>query len=218
MDNIETNDTKKKNKIGILGIICIVIAFIIFGFIIYLTITDRELFLFGYMWKTNYVVGFLSVLMWACIIILRIGKPKSKKERNIMILCTVLSVLEIGLLAWAAYDNFNEKADRERLVLSDGNEIFLKERIAHSTIGETRFEHTYMDVYQINGFAAKKLGEIDETYFSNKCLSQDKYTYEYDEASKKLTIICEYGTYGDGFVRLKEEYDTGFWEKEFILE
>ena len=135
-----------------------------------------------------------------------------------MIPFAVIFVLEAGLIVWYAYDNINEKADRERLVLSDGNEILLKERIAHITIGETRFEHTYMDVYHINGFAAKKLGEIDETYFSNKCLSQDKYTYEYDEASKKLTIICEYGTYGNEVVRLKEEYDTGFWEKEFTLE
>ena len=92
----------------------------------------------------------------------------------------------------------------------------LSERIDY--IAGTEIELTYMDVYQISGIAAKKLGKIDESYFSNKCLSQDKYTYEYDEASKKLTIICEYGTYGDSFVSLKEEYDTGFWEEEFILE
>lgn len=38
------------------------------------------------------------------------------------------------------------------------------------------------------------------------------------EQSKKLTIVCEYGTYGDGTVRLKEEYNTGFWSEEFTLE
>ncbi|MDE6709809.1 MAG: hypothetical protein K2J76_04910, partial [Oscillospiraceae bacterium] len=89
-------------------------------------------------------------------------------------------------------------------------------RITHSTISGR--ELTYMDVYQINGFAAKKAGEIDESYFSNKCLLQDKYTYEYDEANKKLTIICEYGTFDSGFLKLKEEYDTGFLEREFTLE
>ena len=213
MDNIENTETKKKIKFGISDIICIVIAFIIFGFIIYLTITDRELFLFGYMWETNYVVGFLSVLMWVCLIILRIGKPKSKKERNIMILCTVLSVLEIGMLAWVVYDNINEKIDRERLSLSDGKEVMLLECIDYLKLSEGKLEFTYMDVYQINGIAAKKLGKIDETYFSNKCLLQDKYSYEYDEESKKLTVICEHGS-----ASLEKQNGTGFWEREFILE
>lgn len=218
MDNIETTETKKKIKFGISDIIGIVIAVIIFGFVGYLAITDRELFLFGYMWKVNYIAIFLQAVLIILYFISWIGQPKSKKRTKAMISFAVLFALEVGLIAWYAYDNINKKVDRERLVLSDGNEILLSERISHSTIGETKFESTYMDVYQINGIAAKKLGEIDESYFSNKCLLQDKYTYEYDEASKKLTIICEYGTYGNEVVRLKEEYDTGFREKEFTLE
>lgn len=216
MDNIETTETKKKIKIGILDIIVLVISVIILGFFIYLVRTDSELYLFGYMWKVNYIVIFLQAVTFASYFISWTGQPKSKKRTKAMISFAVIFVLEAGLLVWSAYDNINEKADKERIVLSDGKEVMLSERIDY--IAGTKIELTYMDVYQINGFAAKKLGEIDETYFSNKCLSQDKYSYEYDEAGKKLTIICEYGTYGDGTVRLKEEYDTGFWEKEFILE
>lgn len=106
----------------------------------------------------------------------------------------------------------------EQITLSDENKILLNERATYSKFGERKFEYTYMDVYQIKGITVKKLGEINETYFSNKCLSQDKYSYEYDEQSKKLTVICEYGTYGDSVVHLKEEYDTGFWSGEFTLE
>lgn len=216
MDNIETTEPKKKIKIGILDIIVLVISVIILGFFIYLVRTDSELYLFGYMWKVNYIVIFLQAVTFASYFISWTGQPKSKKRTKAMISFAVIFVLEAGLLVWSAYDNINEKADKERIVLSDGKEVMLSERIDY--IAGTKIELTYMDVYQINGIAAKKLGKIDESYFSNKCLLQDKYTYEYDEAGKKLTIICEYGTYGDGTVRLKEEYDTGFWEKEFILE
>lgn len=218
MDNIETTETKKKIKIGISDVIVFIIIVIILGFFIYLVRTDSELFLFGYVWKINDIGNFFNILSAAAIFMAWKGKPKSKRRRNIMILAVVLLALEAGLLAWSAYDNINEKADRERLVLSDGKEVMLSERIDYLKLSEKKLELTYIDVYQINGIAAKKLGKIDESYFSNKCLSQDKYTYEYDETSKKLTVICEYGTYGDGFVRLKEEYDTGFWSKDFTLE
>ena len=218
MDNIETTDTKKKIKIGIFDIFVFVILAIILGFLIYLEAVDRELFLFGYVWYPNYIGFFSEVLMFAWLLWAWIGAPKSKKRRNVIIVCAVILVLEAGLIVWSAYDNINEKTDRERIVLSDGKEIMLSERIDYLKLSESKFELTYMDVYQINGIAAKKLGTIDETYFSNKCLSQDKYTYEYDEAGKKLTVICEYGTYGDSVVRLKEEYDTGFLSKEFTLE
>ena len=65
---------------------------------------------------------------------------------------------------------------------------------------------------------AALLQQIDETDFSNNCLEQGKYEYEYDEKSKLLTVICEYGEYGDDTVFLKEEYDTGFMSYEFELE
>lgn len=218
MDNIETTDTKKKSKFRIFDIAAVGISALILGLSVYFKIVGGELFLFGYAWNSTDTGNFLNAFLCVWIFTSWQEQPESAKRRKVMILCAVLFVLELGLLSWSAYEKINGKADRERLVLSDGNEILLSERITHSTIGETKFEFTYMDVYQIKGIAVKKLGRIDETYFSNKCLSQDKYTYEYDGTSKKLTIICEYGTYGDGFVRLKEEYDTGFWEEEFTLQ
>ena len=210
MDNIENTETKKKIKFRIFDIVMIGISAVFLGLSIYLKIVGGELILFGYAWSSTDTGNFLNALLCVWIFTSWIDQPKSEKRRNVIILCAVLLVLEVVLISWSAYEKINGKADRERLVLSDGNKILLSERISHSTIGETKFEFTHMDVYQIKGIAAKKLGEINETYFSNKCLSQDKYTYEYDEASKKLTIICEYGTYGDSFVSLKEEYDTGF--------
>ena len=94
----------------------------------------------------------------------------------------------------------------ERITLSDGNEIIFKEYIEQK-------EYTYIEVYQVNGIIAKKIGFIDEIFFYNQCLLQDKYSYEYDEAGKKLTVICEHGS-----ASLEELYGTDFWEREFILE
>lgn len=215
MDNTET---KKKTKIGIFDIVVIGFEAVILGLFIYLKIAGGELFLFGYVWYVNFILVFFQMVMFISFFISWIGQPKSKKRIICMTLCAVMFVLQTGVIVWYVYDDTKNITDTEQITLSDGNEILLKERISHYKIGETRFEDTYMDVYQINGITAKKLGKIDETYFSNKCLLQDKYAYEYDEVGKKLTVICEYGTYGDSVVRLKEEYDTGFWSEEFTLE
>lgn len=215
MDNTET---KKKTKIGIFDIVVIGFEAVILGLFIYLKIAGGELFLFGYVWYVNFILVFFQMVMFISFFISWIGQPKSKKRIICMTLCAVMFVLQTGVIVWYVYDDTKNITDTEQITLSDGNEILLKERISHYKIGETRFEDTYMDVYQINGITAKKLGKIDETYFSNKCLLQDKYAYEYDEVGKKLTVTCEYGTYGDSVVRLKEEYDTGFWSEEFTLE
>lgn len=218
MDNIETTDTKKKTKIGIFDIVAFVILVAILGFAIYLKIAGGELFLFGYVWHYTDIGAFPSAFSIVWIFISWAGQPKSAKRRNNMILCAVLFVLEIVLISLAICEDIKGTVDTELITLSDGSEILLHERVTYSNFDEKKFEYTYMDVYQINGITSKKLGRIDETYFSNKCLSQDKYSYEYDEQSKILTVVCEYGTYGDGTVHLKEEYDTGFWSGEFTLE
>lgn len=218
MDNTEITETKKKTKIGIFNIVMVGITVLLLGFFIYLKIAGGELFLFGYVWHYTDMGNFLNALLCVWIFIPWIGQPKNAKRRNAMILCAVLFVLEIVLISLAVYEDIKGTADKERITLSDGSEILLHERVTHSTFDERKYEYTYMDVYQINGITAKMLGGINETYFSNRCLLQDKYAYEYDEADKKLTVVCEYGTYGDSVVHLKEEYDTGFWKEEFLLE
>ena len=165
------------------------------------------------MWGVNYILIFFQMVMFIYFFISWIDQPKSKKRTKCMIACAVMFALEASVIVWAVYEDVKNIVDTEQITLSDGNEILLKERITHDKIGETRFEITYISVYQINGIAAKKLGGINETYFSNKCLLQDKYSYEYDEAGKKLTVICEHGS-----ASIEEEYGTGFWEKEFTLE
>lgn len=100
---------------------------------------------------------------------------------------------------------------------SDGTKVLLSERTdyiaGHDKTPEN--ELTYIDVYRLKAFKAVKIGTIDETYFSNKCLAQSKYALDYSADEKKLTVSCEYGVYGNSFVHLKEEYDTGILVYEF---
>ena len=217
MDNIETTETKKKISIwGIVSIVMVAIELILLGFFSYLKAVDSDMFLFGRAFDKSFLNTAFYIPAMFCNINLWLSRSPGRQRTGWIIFCIIFIVVCTVFLIHLICNDIKNTADTEAITLSDGTEILLSERITHSTISGR--ELTYMDVYQINGFAAKKAGEIDETYFSNKCLSQDKYTYEYDEAGKKLTIICEYGTYGDGTVRLKEEYDTGFWEKEFTLE
>ena len=148
--------------------------------------------------------------MFVLVFVSLIGQPKGKKQIIAMILCAVMFALEAGLSVWYAYENSKKNADTEQITLSDGNKILLRERIGYirgvEDKFEKKFEYTYMDVYQIKGITAKKLGETGEQYFTNMSLLQDIYTYEYNEENKRLTVSH------------KNEYDTEAWEKEFILE
>lgn len=217
MSNNETTEIKKKISIsGIVSIVMVAIEFVLLGSLTYLKAVDSDMFLFGRAFDKSFLSTFFLIPSMVCTMNIWVSRSPGRQRTVWIIFCSIFIVACTVFLIHLIYDDIKNNADTEAITLSDGNEILLSERITHSTISGR--ELTYMDVYQINGFAAKKVGEINETYFSNKCLLQDKYTYEYDEAGKKLTIICEYGTYGDGTIRFKEEYDTGFWEEEFVLE
>lgn len=214
MDNIETTKTKK--KMSILDIVEVTGVFLILALIIVLDVTKRELLLFGYLFEKYFLTCVFYLTADISLFSGIKAKKINKKQKIAFIVGCVMTVVIIvlGLPLW--YGNIKDTVDTERLTLSDGNEVLLRERVHPFSDGT---DYTYMDVYRIDGIIAKNLGKIDETYFSNKCLLQDKYTYEYDETSKMLTIICEYGTYGENSAaRLTEEYDTGFWEVEFTLE
>lgn len=188
------------------------------GFYIYLYKTESDLFLFGHIWDKQFLNVFYLALIFIGYLIMWIGQPKSGKRKVCMILCLVMIAFYIWGIPYSIYRDVKNTVDMERIVLSDGNEVLFTETISHVRIIEETFEHTYINVYQMNGIIVKKIGEINESYFSNKCLLQDKYSYEYDEADRKLTVLCEYGTYGNSVVTLKEEYDTGIWSEEFVLE
>lgn len=202
--------------------ICVILGIEFFyGFLYF---SEKELFVFGYVFD-EYVVNFTAFLCWFVSYLLihihgkRTGVSNLKKSSFITLLS--LCAVMIGASVWGVVYNVSEAFDEcrvsQRVTLSDGNELLLTEEITHSSINKD-YELKYLNVYQLDGITAKRIGRVDETEFSNSCLEQGKYSYEYDENNRLLTVTCEYGIYGDENIHLKEEYDTGFLTYDFTLE
>lgn len=202
--------------VGFWVYVIVIIAFLGLGW--YLNHIESDLFLFGYIWDRQYLRDFTIVVLYIVFLYMWMGKPKSRKRNICMILALVMIILGVGGISYGVYRDVKNTVEVEQIVLPDGREVLFTETLGHVRILEKTFELTYFNIYQKNGIIVRKIGEIDESYFSNKCLSQDTYSYEYDEADRKLTVVCEYGTYEDSVVSLKEEYDTGTLRWEFVLE
>lgn len=209
---------KERSVLSVSFWVYVIVIIALLGSGWYLNRMESDLFLFGYIWDRQYLRDFTIVVLYIVFLYMWMGKPKSRKRNICMILALVMIVLGVGGISFAGYRDVKNTVEVEQIVLSDGKEVLFTETLAHVRIIKKRFEDTYFNVYQKNGIIVKKVGEINESYFSNKCLSQDTYSYEYDEADRKLTVVCEYGTYGNSVVSLKEEYDTGTLSREFVLE
>lgn len=79
-------------------------------------------------------------------------------------------------------------------------------------------DSTYIDVYHVNGRIAKKLGTIDEVYFSVECIKDGLYTYFINQEKNTITIECSYGFFGDGIVEINPAYETGKIQYVFKLD
>ena len=202
--------------VGFWVYVIVIIALLGLGW--YLNHMESDLFLFGYIWDRQYLREFTIPVLYIGFLFMWKGRPKSRKRKIYMILALVVIILYVGSIPYFVYRDMKNTVEVEQIVLPDGKEVLFTETLSHVRIIEKTFENTYFNIYQKNGIIIRKVGEIDESYFSNKCLSQDTYSYEYDEADRKLTVVCEYGTYGDSVVSLKEEYDTGILSWEFVLE
>lgn len=211
---------KKKFEIAIL----IIWGILIIGLTIfhgYLHFSDKVLILFNCVFDKDLLKFSVSFLMFIGYAIIVVPEWLQKKigRKKIFTMCSFLAVVLIFTI-WAFIDTISNGVKEcrisQRLTLSDGTEIFLTEETEHSSI-DKKHELKYLNIYQLSFITAERIGFIDETDFSNDCLEQGKYEYEYDEKNKLLTVICEYGEYGDDTVFLKEEYDTGFMSYDFKL-
>lgn len=184
----------------------------------YMLDTKQRLFLFGYVFDESIFKFFgIAMLYLGFIIDFSCNKKDKMTKKKIIVLTVILSVMFVWSVETTVeniHSTVKMQIAADRIELSDGKEILLVEN--EKKVGtETMNGEIY--VYRVNGSFVKKLGEIREYYFSNKCVKQNKYTYKYDESTGKLVITCEYGIFGDDTVSLKEEYDTGFLDYEFNI-
>lgn len=193
-------------------------AFAAFVPTFYMLDTKQRLFLFGYAFDESIFKFFgIAMLYLGYIIDFSCNKKDKMPKKKIIVLTVILSVMFV----WSAettVENIRSTVKMQiaadRIELSEGKEILLVEN--EKKVG-AEIMNGEIYVYRVNGSFVKKLGEIREYYFSNKCVKQNKYTYKYDESTGKLVITCEYGVFGNDTVSLKEEYDTGFLDYEFNI-
>lgn len=202
----------KSKKISVMDIVEITVLLSALAFAVLMESTKIELLLFGYLFNEFFISSILfviSIIVTICNVICKMKRRSlDKGQKNVFAVFCIMAVVGAVMNASICYSDIKNTVDTEQVTFSDGNKILLRERIGYVKSILVKYEatYTYMDVYQIKGITAKKLGETGEQYFTNRSLLQDIYVYEYDEESKKLTL------------HHKEEYDTGFWEKEFTLE
>lgn len=184
----------------------------------YMLDTKQRLFLFGYVFDESIFKFFgIAMLYLGFIIDFSCNKKDKMTKKKIIVLTVILSVMFVWSVETTVeniHSTVKMQIAADRIELSDGKEILLVEN-EKKVDTETMNGEIY--VYRVNGSFVKKLGEIREYYFSNKCVKQNKYTYKYDESTGKLVITCEYGIFGNDTVSLKEEYDTGFLDYEFNI-
>ena len=163
-----------------------------------LVIDPRILFYLGLSSQTVYV-GFT-----------RKRSPKPKSGKTAWRICLIATVVLILLAVGSITSDIKNTIAEKELTLSDGKKVLMIENQY-----EDRFFGTYkyIKVYQKGFLSSIELGKIDEYYFSNACLLQNKYSYDYDAQSKILTIHCKYGAWGDETISLV--HDTGTISNDF---
>lgn len=211
---------KFKKVLGRSDSIVITILYILFsGIYCYLMANGGTLYILDRFFSPYIFLHLANSLFFGEAFYILIRSPKVEKT-DIFIAAAVLSVImlifsifEIGDLIHSGIKdppyNFSE-------TLSDGTVVLLSERNDHIA-GDPQSKLTYINLYRLKGFKAVKIGRIDETYFSNRCLVQDKYILDYNEETKTITVACEYGVYGNEYVHLTEEFDTGVLTYKFII-
>lgn len=179
----------------------IIVTLLLYGVCIviccYLTINGGTLYIFDRFFNPNIFLFLVYMLISGENMYLYIRSPKEEKKpvaRTAVML--IISALGVGSII---YFGVKDPPYTVAETLPDGTVILLSEYKDYLAGFEKNPENelTYLDVYRLKGFKAVKIGNINETRFSNKCLAQDKYTLDYNEETKTVTVACEYGGYGD---------------------
>lgn len=196
-------------KVLILENIFLVVTLVFYSAFLLLSILDRELLL-GSLVIDPRILGNLGLscqMVYVGFTRKRSTKPKPGKIawRICLIMSIFLILLEVSSISSDIKDTIAEK----ELTLSDGKKILMIESYYGSTQSEICRDIT---VYQKGFLSGTRLGRIDEFCFSNNCLLQNKYSYNYDAQSKILTIHCEHGRTDK---RISVFDDTGIFSTEF---
>lgn len=197
---------KMNDALYYIGITAAAAAFCFFG---YMKLTDTELFIFDRIIGC-YTICFTAVLSFLVIRVMMIYS-KSKKFAYQTILMIIAAVVAAVCLINSIAEDSRKSKTKDVLNIVEGTDVFLCEDVEKSG-------HTRIDVYRVRNRLAKKIGEIDERYFSVRCVEEDTYTYNVSDDYSIININCHYGTYGNDMISLNPAFDTGVMTFSFVLD
>lgn len=174
-----------------------VIGFIYFG---YMKVFDTEIYFYNRVincYTLCFTAAFIFLALRILIVFRRSGNKVGYQLLLMIISCGISGVCLINSLA----EDFSRSKIMDIIEINETTDVFLCENGDETS--------TKIDIYRVRGRLAKKIGEIDETYFSVKCIEQDMYTYNISEDGSLLTVNCNYGVYGNGVYMIIPAYDTG---------
>lgn len=143
---------------------------------------------------------------------LKIKTSGGKKNYAVLISCIIMVAFGIGASSVALYEGFVHSKSSQIVELSDGNVLCLQEFGSKSKRRDTK-----LYIYQTKNHTAVQIGTIDETYYAADCLVKNNFSYDYDDTTRTLIMHCNYGTFGNQFVMMRPEYDTGTIDYKFQL-
>lgn len=198
----------KSKKAAVLIAVIFVYAAVLAGFI-YIQKTGRAFIIFGILIKEFSSLYSLLAVAFAVTVAWVFRKNNPPKFKAVILSCIAV-LLGLFPVIYDVGSYHGKRITAEILTLPDGEKVLLDE-VHYSE------ESAEIFVYKIGGCIAKETGSLFEGYFGSGFygMEQGCWEYTYDEAEKKLKIIIEYDELSPF---IKEEYDTGFWEEEFILE
>ena len=195
----ENGKAKSGTKLStVLYFACLTIAVMALVFFLYLILVDGGLFLFGYVFSP-YTLAFAVIAA-----VFTHG-----------MLAAAGAVIALVVALYGGVKDVRHSKTADMLVMSGGRNALLTEYTEKN--GTAGKENTFIDVHILYGRVAIKLGNIDETYFSNKCVEKDLYAYSLNESDNVLTIECEYGDFGDGIVAIDPSHGTSTIKYDFKL-
>lgn len=216
-------DDKKSAKFGntapylIRILIAVTVAF--FG---WLKLSDRCIYIFGTIFQC-YTFAFVSAFAILLVYLLNYLKKKNGNFNfHSGFITTILCVLIICAVNSTAEDIKDSKVKDVLPIGATTEEIPDVPSVVLCEITEfnnmMNDDSTYIDVYRVNGRIAKKLGTIDEVYFSVECIKDGLYTCFINQEKNIITIECTYGYFGDGIVEINPAYETGKIQYVFKLD
>ncbi|MDE5937330.1 MAG: hypothetical protein K2G83_08000 [Ruminococcus sp.] len=171
-----------------------------------LKLSDSSLYIFDIIIDC-YTFGFISAFIILSIkLVLHLKKDEWEFHFNSEMLAGALGIVLVCMINGIAEDAKASKV-KDILPIDKRIKIVLCEVTEHNNMIDA--DSSYINVFKVNNNIARKLGVIDEVYFSVKCVEEDMYTYFFDAESGTVTIECSYGWFGDGTVMMNPDYETG---------